>query len=353
MRWQIKSAYRMGVMLALLLLTAPALAVEEIAGAVEMPELPRFADSVLIGYRQRAAVRSEIPTGQWKKTGWAASIQLEGQSTQWLYLAPRQTESLEVMRYYQEALVELGYESVFQCIGFQKCGKDVATFYSDAAHEKQFTDSYLLKSVYSEGSVKEPRIQVVHRRSAEGESYIFVFAAHQDNYADSDAGERVAVLIEELRVLATPTPPVPEIKPQLTAPVVTVAAPLPVLTAAELLREMTANGRAVIYGVSFDDNQVTIRPESNAQLEQIVSLLNEQPKLSIAVVSHTDNQGNSSKNLTLSKRRAEVVIQWLIRQYGIDGARLSAMGVGDFAPLTTNANDEGRMRNRRLEIVVR
>jgi len=342
MRWRFEYGYRMGLMLALFTVTAPVFALEEIAGAAEIIELPRVANSLLIGYRQRAAVRTEIPTGQWKKNGWETAIKSEGQCTQWLYLVPPQIDSLEVMRHYQEALAELGYQSIFQCIDFKKCGKDVAAFYTDAAQGKQLTDSYLLKSVYAEGSVKEPRIQVVKRRDLNGESYIFVFAAYQDNYADSEAGERVAVIIEELRLSTngTPSPPAS-------------AAPLPALNAAELLREITANGRAVIYGIQFDDNQATIRPESTVQLEQIARLFNEQPKLSAYLVGHTDNQGDSNQSLMLSQRRAEAVMQSLIHQYGIDSARLSAMGVGGFAPLTTNAHDDGRARNRRLELVAR
>ncbi|WP_172452581.1 OmpA family protein [Chromatium okenii] len=345
--------YCMSLMLALFTMTAPAFALEEIPNAADMPGLLRVADSVLIGYRQRAAVRSEIPTGPWKKNGWTTSIQAEGQCSQWLYLAPPQIDSLEVIRHYQEALVELGYQSIFQCIDFKKCGKEVAAFYYDAAQGKQFTESYLLKSVYSEGSVKEPRIQVVQRRNTEGESYIFIFAAYQDNYADSQAGERVAVFIEELRVSTNQTQSKPEEKPQFTESVAENTALFPVLSAAELLRDLTANGHAVIYGIQFTDDQATIRPEAAAQLEQIARLFNEQPKLSVYLVGHTDNQGNFNKNLTLSTQRAEAVMQLLIRQYRINSTRLSAMGVGGLAPLTTNANDDGRARNRRLEIVAR
>ncbi|MBK1693814.1 hypothetical protein CKO09_03535 [Chromatium weissei] len=341
MRRRFEYGYRMGLMLALLTVTAPAFTLEEIADAGKIIELPRIANSLLIGYRQRAAVRSTIPTGQWQKDAWSTSIQAEGQCTQWLYLAPPQMNSLEVMRHYQEALAELGYQSIFQCIDFKKCGKEVAAFYTDAAQAKQFTDSYLLKSVYSEGSVKEPRIQVVQRHDLKGQSYIFVFTAYQDNYADSQAGERVAVFIEELRVLEneTPSPPEP-------------AAPLPVLSADALLHEITANGRAVIYGIQFDENQASIRAESAKQLEQIARLFNAQPQLSVYLVGHTDNNGEFNRNLLLSQQRAEAVMQLLIRQYGIDGARLSARGVGELAPLTTNANVDGRARNRRLEIVV-
>ncbi|WP_295401866.1 OmpA family protein [uncultured Thiocystis sp.] len=307
-------------------------------GARDIPGLPRFADSVIIGYRLNEFDRSELPTAKWDdrpgNAFWAQSIKLEGRRTRLLYLAPANASSLEVIGNYRRALDKLDYRPVFQCSGFEECGKDVARFYTDEAHGKKFTDSHLLKSVYSGNSVQEPQIYVAHLSKPDAESYLFVFAAFQDNYADSEAGKRVAVFVEEVVARSMQERMV-------------------LLDAAELARGIGAEGRVALYGIHFDFDQASLRPESRPQLEQMARMLNEQPELPVFIVGHTDNQGSLEYNMDLSQRRAAEVVRALISNYGILGDRLTPMGVAGLAPVASNASEEGRTRNRRVEMVAR
>jgi len=71
------------------------------------------------------------------------------------------------------------------------------------------------------------------------------------------------------------------------------------------------------------------------------------------VVGHTDNVGSYETNLSLSKRRADAVVAALNTEYGINAGRLTANGVASLAPVAVNTTDEGRAKNRRVELVPR
>ncbi|MGQ9831902.1 MAG: DUF4892 domain-containing protein [Thermochromatium sp.] len=308
----------------------------DLAGAADIPGLPRFEGSVIIGYRMSPFDETLIPTGPWETrsgaVGWKQTLKVSGRRTRIVYLAPVNTSSLEVIRNYRRALESLGYESLYQCSGFEECGAGVDRCYSDASYGKQLTDNHLLKQVYSATSVQEPQLYSAHRRTPEGDSYIFVFAAFQDNFADSAAGNRVAIFVEE--VLSQP----------MRERMVT-------LEAREMAQGLSDAGRIAVHSIQFDSDQVTIKAESKPQLEQIALMLVENPDLKLYVVGHTDNRGTLEYNMDLSRRRAEEVVRTLIQSYGIPGERLKPVGVANLAPLTSNATEAGRALNRRVEIV--
>jgi outer membrane protein OmpA-like peptidoglycan-associated protein len=111
------------------------------------------------------------------------------------------------------------------------------------------------------------------------------------------------------------------------------------------------NGRIALYGIYFDTDKVVVKPESRPTLDQIAKLLASQPKLNVFIVGHTDSQGTHDYNMTLSRRRAESVAATLVQNYKIAKSRLSAAGVGFLAPVRSNASEDGRALNRRVELV--
>jgi OOP family OmpA-OmpF porin len=115
--------------------------------------------------------------------------------------------------------------------------------------------------------------------------------------------------------------------------------------------DIRTTGHAAVYGIYFDTGKSTINPESAAAIAEIAKLLKSDPDLRIHVVGHTDNVGSVDSNIKLSQSRAEAVIQELVTNNGIAPARLSAFGCGQFAPLMSNDTDEGRAKNRRVELV--
>lgn len=123
------------------------------------------------------------------------------------------------------------------------------------------------------------------------------------------------------------------------------------VSASDMEKALDASGKVALYGIYFDTNQATLKPESKATLDEIAKLLQQAPELKVHVVGHTDNQGGLDFNMGLSKRRADAVRAALTSQYGIDGARLTANGVSYLAPVASNAEEAGRAKNRRVELV--
>ncbi|MFK8270157.1 OmpA family protein [Capnocytophaga stomatis] len=101
--------------------------------------------------------------------------------------------------------------------------------------------------------------------------------------------------------------------------------------------------------ILFDTGKATIKPQSAAVLEQIVSVLNQYPNSRFTIEGHTDSTGNKAKNLTLSQERADSVRLYLV-QRGVSDTRLSAKGYGVEKPIASNKNAKGRALNRRVEI---
>jgi outer membrane protein OmpA-like peptidoglycan-associated protein len=115
-------------------------------------------------------------------------------------------------------------------------------------------------------------------------------------------------------------------------------------------KQLTEQKRAVTYGIYFDFNKDTIKPESEPVLKQIVQAMTDNPTWNLTVEGHTDNIGGDSYNLELSKRRAAAVKQALVTRYRISPDRLSTDGFGASRPVEPNDTLEGRARNRRVEL---
>ena len=114
--------------------------------------------------------------------------------------------------------------------------------------------------------------------------------------------------------------------------------------------DIRATGHAAVYGIYFDTGKSNIKPESSQAIAEIAKLLKSDLGLKIHVVGHTDNVGSVDSNIKLSQSRAEAVVQAL-RNNGITPARLKAFGCGQFAPVMSNDTEDGRAKNRRVELV--
>ena len=116
-----------------------------------------------------------------------------------------------------------------------------------------------------------------------------------------------------------------------------------------LERALEDSGQVDLYGVYFDTAEATLKPESEQTLGQVLALLKRKPALRLQVAGHTDAQGEAGYNQALSRRRAETVVAWLVAR-GIPADRLAAEGHGESRPVASNASEEGRARNRRVEL---
>jgi OOP family OmpA-OmpF porin len=121
---------------------------------------------------------------------------------------------------------------------------------------------------------------------------------------------------------------------------------------AEIGPALDAFGRAVLADLDFASGAAALTGDDYPSLAAVAAWLEANPDGRVALVGHTDASGSLEANIALSERRAEAVAQVLIDRYGIDAARVAARGVGFLAPRATNQTEEGRQKNRRVEVVV-
>jgi outer membrane protein OmpA-like peptidoglycan-associated protein len=120
------------------------------------------------------------------------------------------------------------------------------------------------------------------------------------------------------------------------------------VTASSILEALNKDGRIALY-INFDTGKSTIKSESKSIITQIVEMLKSNPDLSLSIEGHTDNVGNAKSNQKLSEERAKAVVDAIVAQ-GIDAKRLSNIGYGRDKPIGDNNTEEGKAKNRRVEL---
>ena len=120
--------------------------------------------------------------------------------------------------------------------------------------------------------------------------------------------------------------------------------------ASSLAKEIARSGHVAVYGIHFATGQATIQSDSEQTLTQIMQLLRDNADLKLRVEGYTDNVGQAAANQALSERRAQAVVAWLVG-HGVAGSRLTARGLGAANAVADNATEDGRAKNRRVELV--
>lgn len=120
------------------------------------------------------------------------------------------------------------------------------------------------------------------------------------------------------------------------------------IAANELLDRINKDGFVALY-INFDTGKSVIKPDSLTQLDQVAAMLKSTPALKLEIGGHTDNVGGEAANQKLSEARARSVMATLVER-GTDAQRLTAKGYGQSAPVADNRTEEGRAKNRRVEL---
>jgi len=115
--------------------------------------------------------------------------------------------------------------------------------------------------------------------------------------------------------------------------------------------DLLEKGHFVTSGITFEVNKAEIKPESFGILKELGTLLQNQTEVSIRIVGHTDSDGKENFNQELSLRRAQAVLDYLSKKYGIPINRMAAEGKGEVEPIATNETQEGKAKNRRVEFI--
>ncbi len=285
------------------------------------PLVGRFARSVLVGYAQKAFdSRSLVFKGTPDRSLVKGDSRvIEGRFTQLAYAGP-DVAAVEIFRNYQASLQSRGFAPEYVCEnqpGQPKACPD--------PKQIAYAISSLGASVIENGNCFKNSRYGLFRKGSEATIALLV----SDCWNEKAAPLALITVVESAAMRTD----------QIVVP-----------TAAEMTGAFAAEGKIALYGIFFDTGQAEVKPESRPTLESISALLSAQPSLSLVVTGYTDNVGGFDANVSLSRRRAEAVVNALVSDFKVAPARLTAFGAGMTGPRGPNADEAGRAKNRRVEL---
>jgi len=283
----------------------------DVEGSHDYPGIGRFAGSVITGYDAKDFDATRLQTAPFKDGQSTGELKPEGKVTRIAYRTGAGPSIVEVSRNFETQLQGAGFETLLAC-NVDDCG---GIPFSEALD-----------------------ILPVPQMWIDGFNYRY--------YASRKAGENGAQTYATVIVSQN--------NDEITAELVVTevgAIANKMVDAAAMAKGLGETGHIALYGIYFDTDKAVIKPESRPTLDEIAKLLQDQPGLKVIIVGHTDSQGGFDYNMDLSKRRAAAVAADLAKSYKIASARLQTAGVGYLAPVGSNATDDGRAKNRRVELV--
>ena len=303
----------------------------DVPGSKDPAGMKRYEGSEIIGYREPKFDEFLLPLGpptDVTTPKYAKSLKTEGLVSFYTYLAPAGRTGTELFRNYKQELQRLGLVTLYE-----KAAGDRGWFgpgFSQPAKDSDIGDIL----AYNES---QERVLVAKSKEAVP-TYYYIFVTI---YRDGNMPDRLRASVTKDRAIAQLVVVTPEkMQEKMTF-----------VNADEMSKALGDSGKVALYGIYFDNDKDSLRPDSQPTLQEIAKLLTANPALKIQVVGHTDNQGTPDYNLDLSRRRAASVVRALAATFGVPAARLSSFGCGPYAPVASNDSSEGKAKNRRVELV--
>lgn len=301
----------------------------DLAGSKDPAGMKRYEGSEIIGYREPKFDEYLLPLSaptELSPAKYAKSLPVDGQVSRYTYIAPVGRTATELLRNYKLEFQRLGLETLYE----KKPGE--RGWFGPTFDKIAGEDGLSQILAYNEA---DERMLVGKSRAAKP-AYYMVFVT---SYKDGVIPERLQGVVQKGRALAELVVIAPDVMEQKMA----------FVNAGEMKTQMHETGKIALYGIYFDTDKDVLKSESQPTIAEIVKLLNSDPSLRIHVVGHTDNQGKPDYNLDLSRRRAASVVRAITAQ-GITADRLDSFGCGVYAPVASNETEEGRSKNRRVEL---
>lgn len=121
------------------------------------------------------------------------------------------------------------------------------------------------------------------------------------------------------------------------------------INANDIYESLNTSGKATLY-INFETGKSDINAEAEKVVSEIATMMKNNPSLKISIEGHTDNAGNAASNKTLSEKRANAIMNAIVAK-GISKERLTAKGWGQEKPIADNSTEDGRAKNRRVELI--
>lgn len=303
----------------------------DLPGSKDPAGMKRYEGSEIIGYHDARFDEYLLPLGRqvtYVPLVFQKSQKLEGLVSRYTYLAPLGRTPAEVMQNYKLEFTRMGLVTMYE-----KGASDQGWFgptFSEISNQDDLGQIL----AYNES---QERLLVGRSKDAQP-TYYEVFVT---SYKDGIIPTRLVKAVVKERALAE----IIVIAPQK------LEQKMVFVNADAMKRSLGDTGKVALYGLYFDTDKDTMRADSTPTMDEIAKLMKTNPQMKLRVVGHTDDQGAAPYNLDLSKRRAASVVQQLVSKYGIVASRLDSFGAGLYAPVASNQTDDGRAKNRRVELV--
>ncbi len=281
--------------------------------------------------RSEALTSYGLPLGPWGDDG-VPVRRIEGARTDraWRIAAPGLT-TLELLAPLREQVVAQGYQVIWEC-ETRACGGFDFRFAIDVLNEP---DMHV--------DLGDFRFLAAERAGLDGPVAISLLVSRS-----GDTG------FVQMIAIGGPAP-------SIVAPVVADPGEVPAISAitqpggiaeGSIGRQLETGGAVALDDLTFESGSARLGPGGFPSLEALAAYLKANPERTVALVGHTDASGPLAVNIALSTARAASVRERLIRDHGIPQDRVEAEGVGYLAPRATNLTEEGRARNRRVEVIL-
>ena len=295
------------------LLSAIHVAAADIPGSADYHGIGRFEGSEITHFSVRSFDATTLATGPVQKDADAQNaLTVEGRITRIVYRVPGEPSAIEVFRNFEQRIEQAGYSVIF-------AGGP------EQIHDYRFKYKHPVEKL-NDISLSSKIWYLSAKQSVDGKEVYLSLLVSPHSGGDGQRARLIAAEVAEMEDR--------------------------MVDAKQMHAGLLESGRVALYGVYFDTDSATVKDSSRPTLDEIATLLRDNPGLDIIVVGHTDNQGGYDHNMELSARRALAVRSDLVAQYEIDPVRLKSAGVGYLAPAASNAGEDGRALNRRVELVL-
>jgi OOP family OmpA-OmpF porin len=308
---------------------------QDLAGARDYQGIPRFQGSRIIGHQALPHAEFRLPVGpleeddkfQWQMRD---ALALEGKVTGYVYALPAGITTFEVFRNYEAALEQAGFAPLFKCDSRETCGNESVLVQAVYSGNRIMQNSGI-RSAQAVMYGDDLRYLATKRSAGGAETYVSVIVGKEAAMGGADQDTISAVLhVIEPKAMGQS---------------------MVFVDAGKMASEIGTTGRVALYGIYFDTGSAEVKAESEPTLAEIAKLMKQDQNRKMFVVGHTDSVGGYEQNMGLSQRRAKAVVDVLTRRHGIPAARLQSAGVGFLSPVASNASEEGKAKNRRVELV--
>ena len=299
----------------------------DVEGSKDYPTISRFEGAIIRFYKETKWGTYKLPVSDKGTMSWNKPMSLEGKVTRIQYAVSKDNNPEFVLHNYKSEFEKSGYD-IMIAIANEQLG------FNDRPHT--WHDKYYKSGGYYQG-LNNAKFGIGIWFPTWNNNHSFLVARGHE------AGKDIYAIVYTIvcKTITLITQDVIEVEAVETG----------LVSVDNISTDITKKGHIAIYGIHFETGKSVLKPESTDALKTIADYINANTNKKFYIVGHTDNVGDFESNMTLSEERANSVITELTTKYSVNAEQLKAYGVASLSPVYNNITEEGRAKNRRVEIV--